>query len=163
MLTPEYRPLLMRSNRLLGATLVEQNLVKIEDLEMANGRLLENLSGDNPRSCSVLGILLNDLQVLPEDEFLSYQIENAGIGLIDLGVYDVPMDIVKRTDPNECWATWSVPFDQEDDVHFIATAYYLSPAVRSHWEKKMKGTIQWYATSLENLAEYLEKIAKPTP
>jgi hypothetical protein len=29
----ELRPLLMRSNRLLGASLVERNLVKIEDLE----------------------------------------------------------------------------------------------------------------------------------
>ncbi len=150
----------MRSNRLLGAALVEQNLVKIEDLELANGRLLENLAGDNARSCSVLGILINDLQVFTEDDYLSYLIETEGLGLIDLTVYDVPMDLAKRTDRNECWATWTVPFDQEDDTHFVATAYYLSPAVRTHWEKKLRGTIQWYATTLENVAEYLESAAK---
>ena len=37
----EYRPLLMRSNRLLGSALIEHNLVKFEDLEAANERLLE--------------------------------------------------------------------------------------------------------------------------
>ena len=37
----EYRPLLMRANRLLGSALIEHNLVKFEDLEAANERLLE--------------------------------------------------------------------------------------------------------------------------
>lgn len=31
----------MRSNRLLGSALIEHNLVKFEDLEAANERLLE--------------------------------------------------------------------------------------------------------------------------
>jgi len=35
-MSKEHRPLMMRANRLLGASLVEHNLVKIEDLEMAN-------------------------------------------------------------------------------------------------------------------------------
>ena len=44
----EHRPLLMRSNRLLGSALIEHNLVKFEDLESANERLLEiAASGDN--------------------------------------------------------------------------------------------------------------------
>ena len=40
-MSPENRSLMMRANRLLGAGLVEHNLVKIEDLEKANERLLE--------------------------------------------------------------------------------------------------------------------------
>ena len=40
MATAEYRPLLMRANRLLGSALIEHNLVKFEDLEAANERLL---------------------------------------------------------------------------------------------------------------------------
>ena len=31
----EYRPIVMRANRLLGASLVDHNLVKLEDLENA--------------------------------------------------------------------------------------------------------------------------------
>ena len=53
---PEHRQLLMRSNRLLGAGLVEANLVKIEDLEKANEKLLEIMSQDQPRQSTVLGI-----------------------------------------------------------------------------------------------------------
>ena len=41
MSSAEYRPLLMRANRLLGSALIEHNLVKFEDLEAANERLLQ--------------------------------------------------------------------------------------------------------------------------
>jgi hypothetical protein len=42
-MSPENRALLMRANRLLGAALVENNLVKVEDLEKANEKLLRSL------------------------------------------------------------------------------------------------------------------------
>ncbi len=35
-MSTEHRSLMMRTNRLLGAALVEHNLVKMEDLEKAN-------------------------------------------------------------------------------------------------------------------------------
>ena len=56
-MSPENRSLLMRANRLLGAGLVEHNLVKIEDLEKANERLLEIIASNQPRSATVLGVL----------------------------------------------------------------------------------------------------------
>ncbi len=40
----------------------------------------------------------------------------------------------------------------------MASAYYLSPAVRSHWEKQLGGNILWYATTLEVVSDFLEKI-----
>ena len=40
-MSPSQRSLLMRANRLMGAALVERNLVKIEELEQANERLLQ--------------------------------------------------------------------------------------------------------------------------
>ncbi|MCC5023548.1 MAG: hypothetical protein J6386_12545 [Candidatus Synoicihabitans palmerolidicus] len=40
---PLYRSLLMRANRLLGAQLVEHNLINIDDLEAAN----EKTTGDH--------------------------------------------------------------------------------------------------------------------
>ncbi len=54
---------------------------------------------------------------------------------------------------------WSVPFDREEEFWFVATAYYLSPAVRAYWEKELGGPILWFGTSLETIADYLEKYA----
>jgi hypothetical protein len=51
-----------------------------------------------------------------------------------------------------------VPFDREEDFHFVATAYYLSPAVRSHWEKKLGGQIIWQATTMDIIADFLDRI-----
>lgn len=155
----EHRPLMMRANRLLGAALVEHNLVKIEDLEAANEKLIELAAGEQPRQTTILGILAYDSKVLKEDDVLHHAVETDGIGLVDLQAYEVPEDVKKATDGGMCWATWTVPFDREEDFWFVASAYYLSPAVRSHWEKHLGGPILWYGTTLEMVAEYLEKLA----
>ncbi len=152
----------MRSNRMLGAALVENNLVTIDDLESANTRLFEHLSGTDPRRCSVLGILANEMQVVKEDDAMAYLIENEGLGVIDLENFEVPADVRNQMDVAECWATWTVPIDREDDLTLLATAHYLSPAVRAHWEKKLGTGIIWYLTSLNQVADYLERSAKPT-
>ena len=148
----------MRANRLLGAGLVEANLVKIEDLEKANERLLEIMQVDQPRQSTVLGILAYQMKVLKEEDLLMHIVENEGAGLVDLRGYDVPDEVKKATDINTCWATWSVPFDHDEDFHFIATAYYMSPAVRSFWEKQYTGPILWFGSTLEVIADYLEKL-----
>ena len=158
-MSKEYRPLLMRANRLLGAQLVEHNLVKIEDLETANEKLIEVVGSEQPRQSTILGILAYDMKVLKEDEVLHHIVESDGIGLVDLRDYDVPDDLKKELDRGACWATWSVPFDREEEFWFVATAYYLSPAVRLHWEKTLGGPILWFGTTLEAIADYLEKVA----
>lgn len=149
----------MRANRLLGAALVEHNLVKIEDLETANEKLIELVSRDQPRQSTILGILAYDLKVLKEDDVLHHIVEADGVGLVDLRDYEVPDDLRKNLDAGACWATWSLPFDREEEFWFVATAYYLSPAVRSFWEKQLGGPILWFGTTLEAIAEYLEKMA----
>ncbi|HWL15077.1 MAG TPA: hypothetical protein VNR00_05695 [Opitutus sp.] len=156
---PANRSLLMRANRLLGANLVEANLVKIEDLEPANEKLLSLIAEDQPRQCTVLGILAYDMKVLREEDVLQHVVDNEGVGLVDLRHYEVAEDVKKNLDLAACWATWSVPFDHEEDFHFVATAYYLSPAVRAHWEKQFDGPILWFGTTLEAIADYLEKLA----
>ena len=128
-----HRSLLMRANRLLGANLVEANLVKLEDLEPANERLLGLADTELPRQCTVLGVLAYEMK-------------------------DTLDDIKKTLDIDACWATWSVPFDREEDFTFIATAYYLSPAVRTFWEKQCNGPILWFGTTLEGIADHLEKL-----
>ena len=157
-MTSEYRPTVMRANRLLGASLVDHNLVKLEDLEQANGRLLEVIATEQTRQMTVLGILAYEMKVVKEEDVLQYLVDNEGIGLVDLRNYEVHDELRKTIDVSACWATWSVPFDREEDLTFIATAYYLSPAVRTYWEKQFGTAIVWYGTTLEILADFLEKL-----
>jgi Type II secretion system (T2SS), protein E, N-terminal domain len=158
MATAEYRPLLMRANRLLGSALIEHSLVKFEDLEAANERLLEIAAAGQVRQSSVLSILVYEKKVLREEDVLHHVVDDHGVGVVDLRGYDVPEDVKKEIDLDACWATWSVPFDREEDFHFVATAYYLSPAVRTHWEKKLGGQIIWQATTMDIIADFLDRI-----
>lgn len=156
----EHRSLLMRANRLLGANLVEQNLVKIEHLEAANERLLELLTNENPRQSTVLGVLAYEMKVVKEDDILHHLVEDHGLGLIDLKPYEASEELKKKLDLGACWATWSIPFDKEEDFHLIATAYYMSPAVRTFWEKQLDGPIIWYGVTLDSVADFLEKVTQ---
>jgi hypothetical protein len=157
-LSPEHRSLLMRANRLLGASMVEANLVKIDSLEAANERLLELIGSGDYRKGSVLSILAYELQVVKESDVIQHAMDEHGAGLVDLRSYETPDDFRASIDLGACWATWSLPFDREEDVYFIATAYYLSPAVRTYWEKQFSGPIVWYVTTLEMLSDSFEKI-----
>jgi hypothetical protein len=153
---------MMRSNRLLGAAFVEHNLVKIEDLEKANERLLEIIASNQPRQATVLGVLAYELKVIKEEDILQHLVEAEGLGLVDLRSYEPPDDTRKGLDLDACWATWSVPFDIEEDFTFIASAYYLSPAVRTYWEKRFEGPILWFGTTLEGIAEHLDRLSSPS-
>lgn len=160
-MSPENRSLMMRANRLLGAGLVEHNLVKIEDLEKANERLLDIIASNQPRQATVLGVLAYELKVIREEDVLQHLVETEGLGLVDLRGYEPPDDTKKGLDMDACWATWSVPFDQEEDFTFVASAYYLSPAVRTYWEKRFEGPILWFGTTLEGIAEHLDRLGNP--
>ena len=153
----------MRANRLMGAALVERNLVKIEDLEQANERLLQMVTTSPLRQCTILGILAYELKMVKEEEIVQFLVENEHTGAIDLNFYDVPESVSKSLDIGSCWATWSVPFDEVDGFHFVASAYYLSAAVRSHWEKQLIGPILWFGSTLEGIADFLEKIETAAP
>lgn len=153
----EHRLLLMRANRLLGSALVEHNLVKFEDLEAANERVLELAGQGDFRQASVLGILALEKKVVREEDVLHAVMEEHQLGVVDLRHYDVPDDIRKHLDLGLCWASWTVPYDKEEDFWLVATAYYLSPAVRTAWEKKLGGTIVWHATTMDVIADFLDR------
>ena len=154
----EFRPLMMRSNRLLGASLVEHNLIKIEMLEQANERLLELMAAAEDVPVSLLQVLVVEKKDITEQQILNYLSEEMGLGVVDLTNYDQPDEVRKRIDPGACFATWSVPFDVEEGVNFVASAFYLSPAVRSYWEGELTGPIQWYATTTDNISEFLARL-----
>lgn len=158
----EHRSLMMRANRLLGANLVEMNLIKIEDLEAANERLLELSNAETPRLCSVLSVLAYEMKVVKEEDVLHHLVEDHSTGLIDLHNYEGSEELKKKIDLGACWATWTVPFDQDEGFFFLATAYYMSPAVRNYWEKELDGPIVWYGASLEQLGDYIEKLEVAT-
>jgi hypothetical protein len=159
--TAEVRSILMRANRLLGASLVDANLITVDQLENANEKLLELIATAPPRQCTLLGVLAYDLKVLTERDVLQYCMDEHHIGLIDLKVYDGADDLRATVNQPACWATWTLPFDREEDFTLIATAYYLSPAVRAFWEKQYPGPILWYGTTLESIAEALERLPAP--
>lgn len=154
----EHRPLLMRSNRLMGSALVEHNLVKFTDLEAANDRVLELAAQGDFRQASVLGVLVCERKVLREEAVIQLAHEEHGLGIVDLRHYDVPDDIRRDLDPGMCWATWTVPYDREEDCWFVATAYYYSNAARTHWEKKLGGPIVWHITSMDVIADFLDRL-----
>src|SRR5262245_23180673 len=120
-MSKENRTLLMRTNRMMGAALVEHNLVKIEDLESANEKLIELVASGQARQSTILGILAYDMKVVKEDDVLHHVVETEGLGLVDLRDYEVPEDMKKSLDTGACWATWSVPFDKEEEFFFVAS------------------------------------------
>ena len=97
------KPLIMRANRLLGATLVGQELVSIDDLDEANERLAE-LMGSQSQShqVSLLSILVNEKQVLSEDQLLDILLEEHGLGLIDLSNIDFAPELRETLDLKVC-------------------------------------------------------------
>jgi hypothetical protein len=155
----DLRPLMMRANRALGSSLVEHNLISVEDLDAANERLLELASSEqvveNP---SLLQILIHEKSALTEEHLLTYQVEEMGLGLIDLTNYEQPYDLRKTIDTDVCLATWTVPLDTEEGINLLATAYYLSPAVKNHWERQITTPIIWYVTSMENISDFIRKL-----
>jgi hypothetical protein len=137
---------------------VEHNLIKLDDLEAANEKLFDLISTGTPRQRTVLGIIAYDLRTVKEEEILLHQRDTDGVGLVDLEHYEMNEEIKAGLNAEECWATWSIPFDVEEDMTFVASAYYLSPAVRKFWEERYNDRVLWYGTTLEGIAEFLEKL-----
>ena len=107
----------MRANRLLGATLVEQELVSIDDLDEANDRMAELMSGQSDsHQISLLSILVNEKQSLSEDQLLDIMLEEHGLGLIDLANIHFDPELLGTLDYKTCWATLTVPFDMVADT-----------------------------------------------
>ncbi len=157
------RPLVLRSNRFLGSALIEKGLLKNEDLEAANERLLEAIQSGDARTANLLNILLYDLRILEEPDLIDAIMEDEDIGIIDLGNYDLSFLVEHPIDMDLCWATYTIPFDQVEGFTMIASAYYLSKPAVSFWEEQFPGPVLWYVSSVGSIAEAIERHLAENP
>lgn len=153
------QPIILRSNRFLGNNLVNNELITLDQLEKANNVLLDKIDAENIKEASLLRILMWELDLLNETQFINFQVEKYQLGLADMRFYsylgsvdgDAPSYAVK-----DCWATWTVPFDYENGFYFLATAFYMGKPVVDFWEEKLNGKIMWFVTDLGGISTLLE-------
>lgn len=150
------RSLFIRSNRAMGLSLVQSGLVTQQNLDQANARLIDSVRAGKLKGVGILPILTHEMNVLSETQLLQHQASENGIGLIDLASYQTRTP--PGSDPALCWATWTVPVDEREGIHFLASAYHMSQPVRACWEQLLGGALVWYAASLQTLIEAIEKI-----
>lgn len=155
------RSLLLRSNRVLGASLVEHNLVGVDHLEAANERLFEILRSGISRQSNLLHILTSEMHAVDESQLIEFVLREHGLGLVDLSSFQIEESCRELIEPEKTWATWTVPFDKEDDFYFVATSFYLSVTVREFWEEQLDGApIIWFAAATNSIADVVEKNEK---
>lgn len=156
-MTPD-RSLLFRSNRSMGASLVGNGLISTEDLNTANRLLMDLVEEGNLKRACLMSILLDEMEALKEADVINHIVENFNTGLIDLQNYDLEKSVDPGLDLGSCWSTWTLPFNKEDNFHFVTTAYYLSATVLKYWEGVLEGNLVWYISPLKSIYEALGKI-----
>ncbi len=139
--------------------MVANRLIESEDQEAATHRLLEAIQADDLQRAGLLRILLYELKALREERLLDHMVEVSGIGLVDLSSYNLSEGFNREIDLELCWATWTIPFDTVEDVHFVSTAYYLSDPVVKHWVELLPGRVIWFASPMASIIESLEQLS----
>jgi len=151
----KYRNLILRSSRNLGASLIRLNLITEEQLDEAYQKLLEALQKGSFNQACLLKYLVYELEALDEAKLL----KASTFPLIDLHNYDVPHPGTFDVELDLCYATWTIPYDREQNYYFLATAFNLSEPVIEHWEKLLPGKILWYTTNLTSIAHAFEAMS----
>lgn len=155
----KHRALILRSNRFLGASLVDKQLITSEELEAASEKFMGMIqSPETIQSASILSTLMFDQKTLEESKLIDLIVEECKIGLIDLAQIQLSSLRPMELDLETCMATWTLPFDVFDDTYMIATCYYLSAPVVKFWEDQIEGDIIWYATSVGAMVRALEAV-----
>lgn len=155
----QYRPLFLRANRTLGTALTEHKLVTSDQLEAANGKLLELMKNGQWKQASLLNLLLMVSDSPQESAIVQYQIDTHELGLINLTNYNLERSVDANIDIAACWATRTIPYERQEEFVFLATNFYLSDAVRKFWKDVYKdSTLVWSVATSINLAESLERL-----
>jgi len=153
------RPLVLRSNRFFGSALTERGLLKPDELEAANERLLETIQTAELHQANLLNILLLDLKCLDESRLIESQIDEFDLGAIDLSSYNLQRAAELNSDIDLCRATYSLPFDRVEDFIMVASAFFLSKPAIQYWEEQLQGNVIWYVATVGSIAEALERLA----
>lgn len=153
------QPLILRANRFLGAALVEAEMINFGDLEQASEFLLERLQSKDLSRTNVIAILQTDLRALNENDLIRLQVEQHNLSLFNVALS--PPVVHPSIQKNVCWATWTVPYDEQEGIWFLASAYYLSKPVRDFWEKRLDAPIEWSVAECRQIAEAIAKIPEP--
>ena len=156
----ERKALVLRSNRSLANTLVDAGLAKEEDIDEANQKLLEAIEAGNFRQMSLLNALIYDLGKLEEKDYIDFVLRESKIGLITLRNYRLRPMGNEMNDPEICWATWTVPFDQVGDYYLLATAYHPRLPVVQHWEQLADLPVIWYGATIQGITEAIDRLTR---
>ena len=142
----------------MGASLVGNGLISTEDLNTANRLLMDLVEEGNLKRACLMSILFDEMEVLKESDVINHIVENFNTGLIDLQNYNLEKSLEPGIDLGSCWSTWTLPFNKEENFHFVTTAYYLSAPVLKYWEGVLEGNLVWYISPLKSIYEALGKI-----
>lgn len=157
----QYRSLILRGNRALGAYLTEHNIIKDADFALANDRLMELLQQGHLKQANLMNILCHELKSVQEDSIITHLVEDHSLGLVDLTHVKLKvLDAELKFDYDLCWATGTLPFECIDGVACIATTSYLSKPIIKQWEDLIKKQIFWYGTSVLSFTQAMEKVSE---
>lgn len=149
----ELRPLILRSNRMLGSTLVDVGLIGIDDLEQANQIMMAKVKEQDISNVSILTILLLETKALKEEDLITYQVEQRKLGIIHLRNIRVRKFEISRSNLPLIKGTMTLPFDKVGDYYMVATCYALSEPAMKHWRELLESPIILYVTSTGSFLE----------
>jgi hypothetical protein len=144
----------------LGTRLVEAGLTTVEDMDNANEVFIGLARAKDIRRASLLRIMIYDHQTLAEESLIDYQLENHSVGAVMVENYELDEELLQDIPLELMRASWTLPIDRVGDRWFLATAYYMSDVVRSFWEERLKGRINWYISSMSQLEMVFDSLAK---
>jgi hypothetical protein len=154
----EYKALTLRSNLFLVSALVEHGLLDVAHSDAANKKFIVALQSESAAQASVLSVLLHELTVRDERALIQLLADKYDLALIDLDFIQISSLSSQQRELNLCRATATVPYDQVEDTYMLATCYYLSAPVITHWEQLLAGPVLWYATSFAAMALALGRL-----
>ncbi len=154
----ELRPLILRSNRLLGSTLVDVGLIGIDDLEQANQILMTKVKDHDISNVSLLTILLLETKTLREEDLIDYQVEQRRLGVIHLRNVRIRKFEISQANLPLIRGTMTLPFDKVGDYYMVATCYALSEPAMKHWRELLESPTIFYVTTTSSLLEGIDQV-----
>lgn len=152
--------ILVKSNRILGAQLLELGLIDHPSLEEANERFIDSLQGPGVGRTNLLSLLLYDIKTLDESVLIQRQIEDFALSPLPLQALSFAPDEWGVVSAEIAFATSTIPVDRVGSIWFLATSYFLSRPVREYWESFDPGiTIIWLCARHQEVQERIEQLA----